>query len=336
VHTPTYEAHEQRPEQLRELGFEPRLPAEFRESGRIDRATFRVVRVLPAMGTLVSLTALAASGAEAEDGAETAFHEMRRVVALLDRRDSATPLAQLNAHGSLRDAPAELLQVFAAARGYHHLSGGAFDPTVTPVVDLLRRTGGAPSRGEWSDAAALVGAARLRSRGGRVWFERAGMSLTLDGIAKGYVVDRMAAALLARGIERFLINAGGDVRAAGGKQGGLPWTIGVQDPLAPERLLDVLSLRDGAVATSASYEKPCAHIVGEGGAPARGSRTASVLARDAMAADALATAAFVLGPQPSCRLAASLRGCGCLVQGEDGETARSSEWRAAQAAGGVA
>lgn len=217
---------------LLELGLEGvELAATAQESIRLDRCTYRCWRVRPSMGTLVSVVALDASRGRVEDAIEQAFGEMTRLVGILSRHDSSTPLAHLNTTGRLSDAPPELLEVVGRARGFHWLTHGAFDVTVKPLVDLLRATGGEPAPAERAEAADLVGMQRLRLSGRRLSFDRAGMGLTLDGIAKGFVVDRMADALVRRGVRRFLINAGGDIRAMGGKEGGRPWTIGVRDPL---------------------------------------------------------------------------------------------------------
>lgn len=316
------------------LGFESAEPG-LQESIRLDPRTWRVWSVRPSMGTVVSVVVLHSCAGEAEDAIEAAFLEMSRLAGILDRHDPTSPVAQLNSAGRLRDAPPELAEVVGRALHYHRLTRGAFDVTVMPLVDLLRSTGGEPTPAERAEAAELVGAERLRLAGRRLSFDRAGMGVTLDGIAKGYVVDGMAGTLTRHGMRRFLINAGGDIRASGGKEGGRPWTIGVRDPSNPDGLLEVVSLTDGAVATSGNYEKLFAHIVdAEAGRSARCSASVSVSAREAMAADALATAVFVMGPVAGCALAGSLPACECLVVDDAGRTANSPGWRGERKAGG--
>jgi thiamine biosynthesis lipoprotein len=311
---------------LLELGLR-RMDQTVLESTLLDGHTCRSWSARPAMGTVVSVVALHPSRALAEDAIFGAFEEMERLIAIFDRHDAATPVAQLNRAGTLDDAPPELTEVLEAAQRYHHLTCGAFDVTVKPLVDLLRATRGEPTRAERAEAEALVGASFLRMDGRRLAFDRAGMGVTLDGIAKGYVIDRIAATLAARGIRHFLINAGGDIRAKGGKHDGQPWRIGVRDPDDPERFTEVVSIRDGAVATSGNYEKPFAHLVDAGsGRPACQSSSASVSAPEAMEADALATALFVLGPAAGLRLANWLPGCECSIVDEAGCVARSPRW----------
>jgi thiamine biosynthesis lipoprotein len=311
VATPAAAPADRRVSTLLELGLEGvESVHELGGSDRLANGTHRAWSVRPAMGTLVSVLALDASGARADAGVEAAFVEMKRLVWIFDRHDAGSVLSQLNAAGRLRGAPPELLAVVDRAISWHRATLGAFDVTVQPLVDLYRAARGVPTPAERAEAAELVGMDKLRRTGERIFFDRSGMGLTLDGIAKGYVVDGMAAALLNRGIRRFLINAGGDIRASGGREDGVPWTIGVRDPSDPDRLHDVLSVNEGAVATSGSYEKTFQHLIDAGsGEPSLRSRSVTVVSGTAMDADALATSLYVLGPAEGRRLGGSLPGC---------------------------
>ena len=311
------------------LGLEGLEPAAATsDSLRVDGKTFRCWSVRPSMGTLVSVVALDGSRERALQAIEEAFHEMARLVAMLSRFDAGTPVAELNARGRVAGAPPELLELVERARRMYWVTHGVFDVTVQPLVDLFKTTRGRPAPVEWAEASALVGLDRLRTSGRTLRFERSGMGLTLDGIAKGYVVDRMAGALAARGLRRFLINAGGDVYARGGKQDGRPWSVGVRDPRDPESLLEVVELRDGAIATSGNYERAFAHIVdARGGWSSHASASASVCAPDATAADALATALFVLGPAQGPGFVDVLSRCAGMVVDARGRALPSQRWR---------
>ncbi|MBW1989131.1 MAG: FAD:protein FMN transferase, partial [Deltaproteobacteria bacterium] len=173
------------------------------------------------MGTVVTITALHASPGKAEDAVGAAFAEMDRVARLLDRHDASSPIGVLNAEGRLSGMPDEALEVLNQSREYHLLSGGTFDITVAPVVDLFKhyfaRKGEPPPDKVLSGAVALVDGQGVTISGRAVSFARPGMSVTLDGIAKGYVIDAGARALEKAGVSHGLINAGGDIRAIGGK-----------------------------------------------------------------------------------------------------------------------
>lgn len=191
-------------------------------------------------------------------------------------------------------------------------SDGAFDPTVAPLVDAwgfgAERVSAAPS------AAAL--ALRRRSVGfGGLTLDpaqraavkaRDALALDFGGVAKGFGVDAVARALAAQGFENFMVEAGGEVRAHGLNAEGRPWAIGVEQPDAwPQRARLVLPVSDAAVATSGDYRNVIEHdgrryaheIDPRTGAPiARGLASVTVVADNAMRADALATALIVMGP----------------------------------------
>ena len=295
------------------------------ESTRVGRDSYRVCVVRPAMGTVVSVVAVHPSGAHAEEAIEAAFVEMDRLIGILSRHDSASPLAHLNRTGQLNDTPPELAHVVGQALRYHRLSGGAFDVTVKPLVDLFETATRAPTPAERAEVGELVGAEHVEMSRRRISLKRSGMGITLDGIAKGYIVDQMAEAMARRGVLSFLVNAGGDIRGSGHKEDGCPWTVGVRDPSKPNNFSDVVSLTDGAVASSGNYEKDYEHLfttTGDGANPGN----VCVRAPSAMAADALATALFVMAPNAGRRLAGSTPGCEYFVVDGRGDSVSSPGW----------
>ncbi|MFI8190049.1 FAD:protein FMN transferase [Streptomyces sp. NPDC085946] len=119
-----------------------------------------------------------------------------------------------------------------------------------------------------------------------------GRGLDPCAVVKGWSVQRAAGLLAAAGARRFCLNAGGDVVAAGG-----PWRVGVRHPDHAGRLCAVLELTDGAVATSARYERGDHIVDGRTGRPATGLLSMTVTAPTLTEADAVATAAFALGAE---------------------------------------
>jgi len=290
------------------------------------------------MDTIVRITVARASRDQAEQGMGLAFSEMERLIRVFDRHQAGTAVAVLNEQGSLADAPADFLAVLDVARACHRLSGQAFDITVQPVLDLFARhanPGGSlhVERAELDAALALVGMEHVRMDGGRITLARAGMGLTLDGIAKGYIVDRAADALESQGIRNYVVNAGGDIRASGEKRPGMAWTVAVEDPAKTGDYPAVLSMRGGAAATSGVYERyfdkarQHSHLL----APATGQSptdraSVTVTAPTGMQADALATALSVMPWNDSMRLINSLPGCACLFVDANGRAAASANW----------
>lgn len=284
------------------------------------------------MGTFVTITAVHPSRELAESTAEAAFDEIVRLSGILSRYDAGTPLSHLNRFGALQGAEPELLSVVDRALAMNRLTDGAFDPSVAPVVDLLRAAGkNEPDATALRRALELVGASAVRLDGRNLRLERGGMALTLDGIGKGYIVDRASELMSRRGVGDHLINAGGDIRASGRPVPDRGWRIALEDPQGAGKAPSIIELRDMAVATSGAYEQTWGpgrhHIVrpDTGICPVE-SLSVSVTAPTVMGADALATALFASPSHTGLALVNSLPGRECLLIGHSGAMARSDRW----------
>ena len=286
------------------------------------------------MTTRVAVTVLADSPHRGRDLAGLAFEEMDRVVPLLNRHLPSSAVSVLNDQGRLRQAPEELTMVLREARRVHDVSAGIFDATVKPLVDWTASAAADTAPTPPRELVELVDMRAVRVRRRSVHLSRQGMGLTLDGIAKGHVVDRMAAVLDGQGSRNWLIDAGGDIRVAGSREDGSPWRIGVQDPDKSGVYPAVTELHRGAVATSGGYERYYDrigrrhHIVNSatGRSPVL-VRSASVHAPTTMMADALATTVFAMEPQRAVAFINAIPGCSCLLVDSAGQTLRSRGWR---------
>ncbi|MFF4058779.1 FAD:protein FMN transferase [Streptomyces sp. NPDC001668] len=152
-----------------------------------------------------------------------------------------------------------------------------------------------------------------------------GRRLDPCAVVKGWSVQRAADLLTAAGATRFVLNAGGDVAAAGG-----PWRVGVRHPEHADKLCTVLSLDSGAVATSARYERGDHIIDGRTGRPATGLLSLTVVAKTLTEADSVATAAFAMGAE-GVDWAASLEGCEVFAVDADRGVLRTPGFPAAEA-----
>lgn len=277
-----------------------------------------------AMGTFVQIVA---TGPGAEEAAEAALAEVKRLDRLFDRFDPASPVAKVNAAAGRGKVgvPPEVAEAVELALFIARQTGGAFDPTVGPLVDVWgfgesferARPSRPPEPGAIEAARRLVGYTDVEvdQQGAttRVGLAREGMVLDLGGIAQGYAADRAIRVLRERGVRHALVDVGGEVAALGsrptsgrdvaGPQEG--WRVGIQHPRDGRRLLATLRLVDRAAATSGDYEryfeyggKRFCHLINPlTGYPARGLVAATVLHPSAAVADALATAVMVLGPE---------------------------------------
>lgn len=311
------------------------------ETRRLPGNRYKVSESRFLMGTFVAIAAVGPSRTMAEHAIGLAYEEIERLSAVLDRHRDDTPVSRLNAEGVLRDAPADLRRVVAGAQQYARLTNGAYDATVLPVVRLLKERANPAGRmdvdrAELRAALALVDSDAVRLSGRDIRLDRQGMGLTLDGMGKGYIVDRASEILSANGAPDHLINAGGDMRARGERAPGRPWTVAVEDPRGRGDYPAVVHLRDAAIATSGGYEARFDasgshhHVIDPQTAlsPTR-SLGVSVVAPTVMQADALSTAVFVLPPAEGVRLVNGLTDTECLILGNTGATARSDNWNEA-------
>jgi thiamine biosynthesis lipoprotein len=228
----------------------------------------------------------------------------------------------------------ETVEVIKRAQEGSKLSDGAFDITVGPLVQLWRKArerGMPPEMEEVKETLNLVNFTNLKTHyGGKVSLRKKGMNIDLGGIAKGYAVDRAFELLKGLGYRNLVVNAGGDLRVGGSKPEG-PWSIGIQHPRDPEKIIARISLSDTAVATSGDYEKFFIHqgkryhhiLNPKNGFPAKGCQSVTILHKEGITADALATAIFVLGPEKGYALCQKLEGVDCLIVDKEGDTTLS-------------
>jgi FAD:protein FMN transferase len=159
-----------------------------------------------------------------------------------------------------------------------------------------------------------------------VMLERAGMRMSLGGIAKGYAVDAAARVLREEGLSAFFVQAGGDLFVAGRKPGDVPFRVGVRDPRGQDEndYFAMLEVEDHAFSTAGDYERGFVkggrryhHIIDpRTGFPATASRSVTIWAKDAFTADAIDDAVFILGPEKGLALVESLDDTGAVIVDE--------------------
>lgn len=232
--------------------------------------------------------------------------EVARLEAIfsLHRPDSA--LVRLNTAGRLADTPADMRELLSVALSLAALSDGAFDPTVQPLWSLYaRHFAEAAASADGPSASAVAAAKRLvdwravELDGTTVRLRKRGMAITLNGIAQGYITDRVGALLRQRGFRHVLVNMGEQL-ALGPKWTGDAWRVGIADPSAPGATLAELPLTGGAVATSGGYgyafdrARRFPHILDpRTGKTSRQWSSVTVVADTATRADGLSTAISV-------------------------------------------
>ena len=276
--------------------------------------------------------------------------ELARLNGLMSTYDPDSQLSRFNRAPVGIGVPVspDLVEVVAAAVDVAGRTGGAFDATVAPLVALwgfgAHASQRAPAKAEVEDALRNVGYRRVVRHGEPPMLVKSlPATLDLSGIAKGFAVDRLANLLDDAGCGAYLVEFGGEVRALGSPPGGGAWRVGVESPTGPDFVTTVM-LNDGALATSGDYRQyreyegvRVSHVIDPRTGYPVSHRLASVtvIATNAMMADAYATALLVMGEAEGRRFA-DATGLAALfiVRGSGGFEIRQSRAMAPYVASG--
>jgi len=265
------------------------------------------------MGTRCVVELWSADRAKGDGAIDAVFAEFRRIDASMSTYKPDSELSRVNAAAALGPVPIsrELYDLLATSIEYSRLTGGAFDVTYASVGYLYDyRAHVHPDAKQI--AAALPGIdyrhIELDPATHSVRFGRAGVRVDLGGIAKGYAVDRGIAILQGLGIERAMVNAGGDTRIIGDRLG-RPWIVGIRHPDDERRVVLRIPLTDTAMSTSGDYERYFEedgvryhHILDpRTGRSASKVRSVTVIAPTATRTDALTKSVFVMGAEDGIR-----------------------------------
>lgn len=221
---------------------------------------------------------------------------------------------------SWMEVSAETLMVIDSALRVSRLTGGAFDPTIGPLVNLWgfgpsEHRSRAPEAGRIAEATSHTGYPKIATRASSPAIRKNEPKIQVDlsGIAKGFAVDQVADLLERAKISQYLIEIGGELKGRGLNPRAEPWKIGVEKPVAGQRTVQrVVRLDGSALATSGDYRnffeqhgRRFSHIIDRrSGRPvSHGLASVTVIAPSAMEADALSTALMVLGPEAGVELA---------------------------------
>lgn len=235
---------------------------------------------------------------------EQAFAEIERLEAIFTLFDPGSALRRLNDSGELTSPPPELFEVLEISDRVHRATGGAFDPTVQPLWELYERHFAEnPTDSKGPDTMAIetarsrIGWDKVAFKAAEIRFREAGMALTLNGIAPGFVADRTVDLLEKLGVRHALVNTG-EFRALGSRPDGSAWRVDIS---AGDGVVGNADLDGNALATSAGYatafdlEQRFHHLFHPGrDAFQPAMRTIAVEAPRAALADALATAGGVM------------------------------------------
>lgn len=246
-----------------------------------------------ALGARASMVLAGISDAEAAPLFGAIEAELERLEMIFSLYRPNSQISQLNKAGHLKIPAPELLEVLSLAGSLHHATQGKFDPTVQPLWHA-RATALAAGRSltveEIATLQAQTGWTKLVIDASEIRFLRHGMALTLNGIAQGYITDRLGVKLRQLGLRNVLVDMG-EIAAFGAKSPGQPWRAGIADPGGV--IVKRLALSDRALATSApgaaSGPGVRGHILDPQTGQVGAAGLISVSAPSAMLADGLST-----------------------------------------------
>jgi thiamine biosynthesis lipoprotein len=258
---------------------------------------------------------------------EKAFERMEEVDRKFNVLSAESPIYHFN-HENVPITDPEVLALVETSLELSKESGGAFDITVYPLVDLWGFFRDAPAVPTPVDIAAglkRVGWQQLRIEGGSLTKLNNDVEIDLGAIAKGYAVGEAVKVLKSKGVTSALIDAGGDIYAIG-ELGGRPWKVGIRKPRG-EGVIGVLDVSDLTVVTSGDYERffekdgvRYHHILDPtSGFPAYGLTSVTVICDDPVRGDGLSTALFVLGAEKGMELVEDMPGVESIMVTKDGK-----------------
>ena len=294
------------------------------ERQRVYMDTIVQIKV-PATGATVNLT---------DEAIGKAFREIERIEGLFSAFKYDSQVSAINAlkPGELLALSDEAFRIIKKSVDYSAKTGGAFDITVKPLVDLWDYTlsaGTVPAKERLTAILGSVGSKRIVLDPARrtISFPAEGMGIDLGGVAKGYAADRAIDVLLKNGIHNAIVNCGGDMYCLGRKSKDELWKVGIQHPRRKDRTIMELSIQDKAIVTSGDYERYTmvgdtrfSHILDpRTGWPIGDTvMSATVIADDATAADMLATALCVVGID-GLKIIESTKGADAILVLKDGD-----------------
>lgn len=265
-----------------------------------------------AMGSSLRVAIWTADEARAAAAADDVFKEFDRLESLLSIWKPGSDVVRLNAAAGRAPATVstETLAVLTAARIGSERTNGKFDITFGALADVWKfdhdQDNRVPNRAAIDARLPLVDfrAVEVNAAQRTAFITRPGVRVHLGGIGKGYAVDAAVTLLRQHGFHDFLIQAGGDMYAAGTNHGS-PWTLGIADPRGSHEAFAALEIRDATLSTSGDYErffmkdgKRYHHLLDpDFGEPARGCRSVTIVTSRATIGDVLSTGVFIMGPE---------------------------------------
>jgi len=229
----------------------------------------------------------------------------------LDRYNNNSVISKINNNGKAGvEVSSEMIKLFLSLKEYAKLTEGNFDPTIAPLIDIWGFGEGdnkIPDKNDIKSALQLVNYNDIKiDKGKNKIYLPEESKIDLGAVAKGFIIDKVYEYLKENNIDNFFINAGGNIRVSGlNTLKNRKWTIGIRKPRSNNQIYEdyILEISKGAIATSGDYEryfikenKRYSHLLNPNtGYPARELQSVTIYSSNAISADILSTALFIMG-----------------------------------------
>ncbi|WP_445717374.1 FAD:protein FMN transferase [Flavobacterium sp.] len=285
------------------------------------------------LGSPFEITVVASDSIKGNQFLELAISEVKRVENLISDWIPTSQISNVNKNAGIAPIKVdnEVFELVERAVRISKLTSGAFDISYASMDRIWKFDGSMkemPTAEAIKNSVAKVGYQNiiLNKNESSIFLKNEGMKLGLGGIGQGYIADKIKALLQENGCSSGLVNVSGDINTWGKQPNGMPWTVGIINPMNKNKVFATFPLDDSAVETSGSYEKYVtfngkrySHIIDpRTGYPASGIISVSVFAKQTELADALATGIFVLGIEVGLDLVNQLNGIGCIIVDDKG------------------
>ena len=268
-----------------------------------------------ALGAPAEITIYHPNQKEAEDILSNSYKKLVQLESLFSLYNDDSQLSMLNKNGYVKNPDPDMIALLNLSKKYAEITDGAFDVTVQPLWNLyseaFTKTNKPPTEDEIEKTLSLVDWRSISVNKNLINYEINGMSSTLNGIAQGYITDKISENLINSGINNTLVQLG-EYRGIGDHPDGRPWRLLLSNPEHTDTIGEI-EFTNAAVATSAGLGTPFDlygkyhHIFDpKNGYNANKLLQVSVIAKTAAEADALATAFLVLDQKAAEKIAKKL------------------------------
>ncbi len=209
-----------------------------------------------ALGAETSIQLYSEDKDKADEVLKRSIEQIRHYERVFSLYDFNSQVSELNREGKVEGANAELIELIEFSKKISQQSNGAFDITIQPLWNLyqdhFKNNAESDLSHKISKVLKLVGSNNINVDGENVSFAKEKMAVSFNGIAQGYITDKVADYLESQGFENTLIDIG-EYRACGPQSNNDPWRIGLLDPFDQISINDVIELNERALATSSGF-----------------------------------------------------------------------------------